>query len=87
MTMTTDGKQIEDLKGEEQARELRLRYAGAIRALCHYELRAVAARLVAIHPLYTAEDFTKDANEAFREVCGEVHSNARDARHETLGVD
>lgn len=82
MTMATSGKNIEDLTGEERQRELRLRYAGAIRSLCAAELRVTAARIVAAYPLTSEEEFVANARDAWREVMGNVLPNARDARHE-----
>ncbi len=87
MTMATDGRQVEDLGEEERRRELRLRYVGAVGALVDAELRVSAARLVAAFPLATEELFVGRARDAFLHVVGEVHSQARDARHDETSAD
>ncbi len=81
MTMATCGKQIEDLAEAEQQRQWRLRYAGAVKTLSLHELRVAAARLIATYPQYSQQEFVREAEEAFREVAGDAHLHARDARH------
>ena len=81
MTMATNGKQIESLSKEEQEREYRLRYAGAVEVLSLNELRVAAARLVATYPKYTLQQFMQEAERAFCEVQGGVVLSARDVRH------
>ena len=81
MTMSTDGKQIEELSEPEQKREYRLRYAGAVKTLSLYELRVVAARLVATYPQFSRQQFVDQAKSAFDEVQGEVALSAREARN------
>lgn len=80
MTMSTDGRQIEELPEEEKRRELRLRYSGAISVLCDQELKVVAARLIATYPLTTEQQFVEMARQAFVHVVSEVALHARDAR-------
>ena len=84
MTMGTNGKQVEELAGAERARELRLRYAGAVKVLAQSELRAAASRLIAAFPLTTRQDFVSLAEEVWANVVGDVAFEAVEARHSQL---
>ena len=80
MTMSTDGRQIEDLPDEERRRQLRLRYGGAIVSLCNSELRVTAARLVAAFPLTTEQEFVAMARSASDQTTVDVCLCARDVK-------
>jgi len=80
MTMSTDGRQIEDLHNEERRQQLRLRYSGAIVSLCNSELRVTAARLVAAFPLTTEQEFVAMARSAFAQTTADVCLFARDVK-------
>jgi hypothetical protein len=84
MTMATSGKQIEALTGAERERELRLRYAGAVKTLVRSELRAAAARLVAVFPFANRQEFMTLAGDAWTDVVGEVILDAGDSRRVQL---